>query len=382
MQLNREKFWQLYHKSFDAYGRTTQKTVDALNYILDRFENETRLKNIGQFSYCLATWFHETGIDGNHFVPVREKKARAGTEVWRKYQSKYWGTGFFGRGLDQTTFEENYRKAGKDLGLGDLFVQNPDLLLKIEYAYDVAVSGMATGRYRADKSKRRYSLGRFLKSDDCSLQEYWDARNIVNGDKNRVVDGKANGLRIAEIAEKFEHILARSQAPTSAAVSTEQGRANPVAGEPPDAVIPTEHPAGTQEQPPITEQTVVEQKNDTLVSTTTANVQDIHQPAVVDGVKPYNEIGLQDTLKGDAKAILPANLGLNTFSEVIQQTTGWPPWVAALIPKLVIAALLCTVVWLLYRLASWLMHNWRENERVKLLAQINSDPTRKDLQLQ
>lgn len=149
----------------------------------------------------------------------------------------------------------------------------------------------------------------------------------------------------------------------------------------------TEPPAVTgspNEQPPTaTEITEVETSTGvSAVSTTIKNEQDINTPAVVDGVKPYNDIGLKDTLKGDAKAILPANLGLNTISEVIQQTTGWPAWLSALIPKLVIAALIVTAVWLLYRLVSYLTHQWRENERVKLLASINSDPTRKDLQLQ
>lgn len=222
IKVDRQKFWQGYHKSFDAYGPTTQATVDSLNFILDRFETEQRLKNIPQFSYCLGTWYHETGIDGNHFVPVREKKAGPRSEVWQKYQSKYWNTGFFGRGLDQTTFEPNYRKVGEALGLGDAFVKNPDLLLKIEYAYDGAVSGMVSGRYRADKNKQRYSLPRFFKDDDASLQEYFEARDIINGDKNRVVNGKKNGILIAETAEKFENLLRRTMISQSSAVADSQ----------------------------------------------------------------------------------------------------------------------------------------------------------------
>jgi len=101
----------------------------------------------------------------------------------------------------------------------------------------------------------------------------------------------------------------------------------------------------------------------------------------IEGVRPYNGSGLSGTLKSDAKAILPANIGLSTISEWIQQTTGWPEWVAALIPKLAIIALACTALWLVYRIISWIMWNWRENERVKLLALVNSDPNRKDITL-
>lgn len=140
-------------------------------------------------------------------------------------------------------------------------------------------------------------------------------------------------------------------------------------------VVPTtEH-----EQAPPTETTTVEVSGDGIVSETTKNEQDITETVEVEGVKPYNEIGLGGTLKNDAKAILPANIGINTISEWIAQTTGWPAWVSSLIPKLVVAALIVTVIWILYRGVSYVMHSWRENERVKLLASINSDINKKDV---
>ena len=108
---------------------------------------------------------------------------------------------------------------------------------------------------------------------------------------------------------------------------------------------------------------------------------DITIPAQIDGVKPYNEIGLKGTLINDGKALVPANFGLGTISEYLQQTAGLPEWIATLIPKLFIAALVLTLLWILYRFVSWVMHNWRENERVKLLALINTDITRKNVEL-
>jgi len=134
-------------------------------------------------------------------------------------------------------------------------------------------------------------------------------------------------------------------------------------------------------QVPPTETTTVEVSGGGIVSETTKNEQDITETVEIEGVKPYNEIGLGGTLKNDAKAILPANIGINTISEWIAQTTGWPPWVVSLIPKLVIIALACTVLWVLYRLITWAKHTWVENERVKLLASINSDITKKDIVL-
>lgn len=103
--------------------------------------------------------------------------------------------------------------------------------------------------------------------------------------------------------------------------------------------------------------------------------------AVIDGVRPYRDVGLGEVLKSDAKSIVPANIGLSTISEWIQQTTGWPAWVTALLPKLAIGVLICTALWLIYRIAAWVMHNWRENERVKLQAMINAHPHMKDIVL-
>lgn len=247
MKLNRTLFWKLYHKSFDAHGPTTQKTVDALNAILDKFEVEKRLKYISWFAYCLATAYHETGIGGNHFVPVKEGKARPGTKAWDQYQSKYWGTGFYGRGLVQITHKENYLKFGKLIGVGDLFVQNPDLMLQIEYAYEAMVIGMVNGIYRGD-AKGRKNLARYLKGDDASVQDYKEARDIINGDI------KKNGLMIADYAEKFEHILkdSKDSAPddiTSATKLAKDPTERPTEDFNTGADLTTEGSAG-KEQPP------------------------------------------------------------------------------------------------------------------------------------
>lgn len=232
IKVNRAKFWELYHKGFDPYGPVGQPTVDNLNAILDKFETEDRLKFIPEYSYALATWFHETGINGNHFVPIREGRERS-TSPRRANQDKYWKTGFYGRGLDQTTWEDNYRKSGHDLGLGDLFVQQPDLLLQINYAYEVSISGMATGRYRHHK------LSDYFKDDDATLQQYVDARDIINGDK------KKNGLLIAGYAEKFEHILTTSQIIQTAGSPPPPTPISPqdTIAVPPIAPAPTESPA-------------------------------------------------------------------------------------------------------------------------------------------
>lgn len=200
IKVDRDKFWELYRNSF---GSVTQVTVDALNYILDRFETENRLNGIAQHSYVLATSYHETGKDGNHFAPVKEGRERSNSP--RRYnQDKYWLTGYYGRGHIQVTWKENYSKLGKELGVGDLFVENPDLLLTDQWGYESLVYGMSKGLYRGD-SRGRKKLSRYLKGDDETLDHYYAARDIVNGDL------KKNGMTIAKYANKFEFIFLNSR---------------------------------------------------------------------------------------------------------------------------------------------------------------------------
>lgn len=218
--LDQEKFWKLYHKEFGGFGIVTQNTVDGLNYILERFETEARLDNIPQFAYCAATAFHESGkpvkFQGkkamDHFNPVREGKASSGSSVWKKYQSKYWHTGYYGRGLVQTTHEPNYLKVGKLIGVGDLLVRDPDKLLEPSYSYESMVAGMVHGIYRADK-KGRQTLDRYFPREKATHRDYYLAREIINGDMERFRPGaeESIGDEIALIALKFDEIFRACQ---------------------------------------------------------------------------------------------------------------------------------------------------------------------------
>lgn len=199
LKLDRVKFWKLY-KSSGVFGATTQATADALNTILDKLETESRLLYISWYSYALATAFHESGLKGNHFIPVKEGKGKTTSKLWKEKQSKYWNTGYYGRGLIQTTWKENYLKIGKRLGVGDLFVKQPNKLLEVGWAYEALIIGMVDGIYRKD-TKGPKNLARYLKKDDESTANYIKARDIVNGDIAK------NGAMIAGYAGKFESIL-------------------------------------------------------------------------------------------------------------------------------------------------------------------------------
>lgn len=249
MKLNREIFWKNYKKSFDS--SVSQATVDSLNFILDRFEDDKRLKFISEYSYVLATAYHESGlpvrVDGKkviqRFVPVKEGKGSASSSVWIKYQSKYWNTGYYGRGFVQITHKDNYAKIGELLGVGDLFVKNPDLMLEIKWAYEALVLGMYSGIYRSDR-KGKQKLSRYFKSDDVDIDTYYNAREIINGDKIK------NGTLIAHYADKFERILQLSLL-KDAPVAKEVVKEEPVIEETPVEEVPIEKEADNNTPPAV-----------------------------------------------------------------------------------------------------------------------------------
>lgn len=223
MRVDRKVFWKSYR---DAFGPiASPKTVAGLNAILDKLETETRIPTLEATAYVIATAKHESGHSENgtwvEYQPVKEVKASKARnpDIW-KLQQRYWGTGFFGRGLIQTTWEDNYRKLGQLLGVGELFVENPDLLLEPKWAYEALVIGMVKGIYRPPHKLSKYfhkTVGRGTRMD------YVNAREIVNGDVRK------NGRKIANDAEAIARVLKSSSVADDESQVSDKG-AGDVAG--------------------------------------------------------------------------------------------------------------------------------------------------------
>ena len=195
-------------KFFDTvrglFGRLTSEQVAAMERIIQYLMTHgvTRV----QAAYILATIKHETA---NWMVPIREGARRYGRN-YTDAQSRQaiavavakglirtnyalpdprTGHAYYGRGLVQITWPENYIKLGEAIG-ADLF-NNPDLALEWEQALAITVVGMKNGLF----------TGKSLSVLDEDSPNYVLGRAIINGDTRRY------GAAIAKDAETFYEAL-------------------------------------------------------------------------------------------------------------------------------------------------------------------------------
>ena len=159
-----------------------------------------------QVAYILASIAHETAW---WMQPIREGAARFGknytneqsiravTAIFNKgiIRTNYalpagkYGHSYYGRGMLQITWLDNYQKFAD--ALGEPLVRNPDRALDWRVSMDITYIGIRDGMFR-----KGYSLDMIKTPVD-----FIPARNIVNG------DAKANGAHIAAIANAFYNNL-------------------------------------------------------------------------------------------------------------------------------------------------------------------------------
>jgi len=178
-------------------GRLTSDQVKGFEAIID-FCSAAGMRR-SHCAYVLATAYHETAY---RMQPVREGLATTDEGAVRAVTSLYErglirrnysirdanGHSYYGRGLVQLTFKENYKKVGDLLGI-DL-VNNPDLMLENSVSVPALVLGMRRGLFR-----RRRSLDMLPSHPTDS--EWIKARDIINGDVSK------NGPKIAAHAKLF-----------------------------------------------------------------------------------------------------------------------------------------------------------------------------------
>lgn len=144
-----------------------------------------------QIAFTLANVSHETG----KFKYFEEINGRA-QALKLNYQG---GENWYGRGYIQLTHKNNYELwstwTGRDL------VTNPDILVTdFELSAFIACSGIKHGSFT-----RTGSIDKYINKDN---QDYYNARSIVNGDKNYRAgcqDGNCwtIGTKISDLSKKY-----------------------------------------------------------------------------------------------------------------------------------------------------------------------------------
>lgn len=141
-------------------------------------------------AYAMATSYHETA---RRMVPVRE--GLSASDGWRKKNLRYYP--WYGRGDVQLTWEDNYKRADKELGLNGALVSNLDLALDKDISARIMVRGMEEGWFSGDK-QGRHTLKRHLPEEKGTKAQFKQSRRIINlMDKADLIANYALGFQEA-----------------------------------------------------------------------------------------------------------------------------------------------------------------------------------------
>lgn len=175
MVLTKAGFAHLKAKLFD--GVLTQSQVDALNFLVD--ECRKAVMSYPETAYSLATVYHETGVPvkGKGVVRTMQPVKEAGSDAYLKGKKYY---PYIGYGYVQLTWEPNYRKVGKLIGV-DL-IKYPEKALEPDIAAKIMTGGMLNGWFTGVGFRRKRPVAKYDRNS------YIRARAIINGtDKADVI---------------------------------------------------------------------------------------------------------------------------------------------------------------------------------------------------
>lgn len=148
-------------------------------------------------AYILATVWHETATTMQPVAEYGKGRTRTYGRWFKnsKGEEYCWKNGakreaylksecphlFYGRGLPQLTWYDNYKKASEELGVD--FVNNPDLALDMTYSTRILIAGMKAGWFTTRKLSDYFGQ---------SKKDYVQARRMINGmDKATLIAGYA-----------------------------------------------------------------------------------------------------------------------------------------------------------------------------------------------
>ncbi|MEN6548573.1 MAG: hypothetical protein ABFE07_21210 [Armatimonadia bacterium] len=169
-------------------GSLSQPQVSGLTAILDA-ASTYGIKDERYLAYALATAYHETA---HTMQPIAEYGKGKG----RKYGVKgKHGQVPYGRGYVQLTWDTNYERADKELGLNGALLKDFDLAMRPGIAAGILFEGMTEGWFTGKKLSDYFTAS---KADPVN------ARRIINGtDKASMIAGYYNDFLAALVASDW-----------------------------------------------------------------------------------------------------------------------------------------------------------------------------------
>lgn len=248
IQLDTEKFYELYSKESAPFGVLNVERRAGLNEVLGMIQADANLLNVCWIAYMLATLMHECrsaaskwkltwkpvsetggdkmaygkevvvtnwegqplGTDGSALTSEAKPDPKTSEKVGKLSYSKaaLIRKSYYGRGYVQITHMDNYRSMDDALGLKKTLLVDPDKALDPAIAYNIMSYGMREGSFRGKRQRtasKGYFGGHKLSDYLGTSAGYEQARNIINGDVGE------HGSTIAGYARTFEKIIQASR---------------------------------------------------------------------------------------------------------------------------------------------------------------------------
>lgn len=161
-------------------GKVNTGQLDGVHAILDGWE-ASKLKDRRWLAYILATTYHETDKTMRSIEEYGKGRGKLyGSKVkYNKTMYEKPNKLYYGRGLVQLTWYENYDKMGKLLDLP--LLEQPELMLELDVSVKALIIGMTTGMFTGVKLSTYFNN----KRDDPI-----NARRIINGlDRAELIAG-------------------------------------------------------------------------------------------------------------------------------------------------------------------------------------------------
>ena len=161
--INRTFFFAQVNQSLFG-AKLGAKPRATLGMMLDYWEANYGKGDDRWLAYAFGTAHHETD---RKFGPIREYGLGKGKPY----------VPYYGRGLVQLTWNYNYEKMGKKLGIK--LLENPDLALEVKNAIPILFIGMSEGIFTGKKFADYFSK---------TKEDWVQARRIINGlDKAQLI---------------------------------------------------------------------------------------------------------------------------------------------------------------------------------------------------